>query len=101
MGVNVFPQTNQFEACTQPSPTEFQEIYDVEVGDKNGRVQSETNQVSMLPALDTRICQFPSDSSLCFQLKGKPKARFLRVTICSGWDDFASIRRISIEGAKT
>lgn len=112
----------KFEACTQAGPTEFQEIYDVEgaapwllpsvspsgsrppshtcarnlcqvhadglprfvlhsdpvVADRNGRVQSETNQ-----------------------MKGKPKARFLRVTVCSGWDDFASIRRISIDGAKT
>mmetsp|Transcript_92666 Transcript_92666/g.135444 ORF Transcript_92666/g.135444 Transcript_92666/m.135444 type:complete len:139 (+) Transcript_92666:45-461(+) len=68
----------KFESCTQTSPTEFQEIYDVEVADRNGRVQAETNQIP-----------------------GKPKARFLRVTIMNGWDDFASIRRISIEGAKT
>jgi heat shock protein beta-11 len=68
----------QFEASTQTSPSEFQEIYEVEVADRNGRVQSETNQ-----------------------LRNKPKARFLRITICSGWDDFASIRRISIEGASS
>ena len=37
----------QFESCTQTLPTEFQEIYDVEVADRNGRVQAETNQVSL------------------------------------------------------
>ena len=42
---NVKCHCEQFEACTQTSPTEFQEIYDVEVADRNGRVQAETNQV--------------------------------------------------------
>ena len=37
----------QFEASTQTSPSEFQEIYEVEVADRNGRVQSETNQVCL------------------------------------------------------
>mmetsp|Transcript_57055 Transcript_57055/g.133861 ORF Transcript_57055/g.133861 Transcript_57055/m.133861 type:complete len:140 (+) Transcript_57055:127-546(+) len=66
-----------FESCVEKQPTEFQKMYDVEIADRNGRLQMENNQV---PAT---------------------KALFLRVTIDSGWDDFASVRRIAIEGTKT
>ncbi len=35
----------QFEACTEKQPTEFTKVYDVEVADRNGRLQIENNQV--------------------------------------------------------
>ncbi|KAJ1484000.1 intraflagellar transport complex 25-27 [Baffinella frigidus] len=55
------------------APKDFQVVHEVEVADRNGRLQTENNTVN------------------------KTTARFLRITVASGWDDFASIRRISIE----
>eukprot|EP00292_Cryptomonas_paramecium_P034182 CAMPEP_0113675262 /NCGR_PEP_ID=MMETSP0038_2-20120614/7913_1 /TAXON_ID=2898 /ORGANISM="Cryptomonas paramecium" /LENGTH=59 /DNA_ID=CAMNT_0000592007 /DNA_START=237 /DNA_END=412 /DNA_ORIENTATION=- /assembly_acc=CAM_ASM_000170 len=57
------------------TPASFDKVYDVEVADRAGRLQIETNS-------------FPTPVA----------ARFLRITIESGWDDFASVHRVSLEG---
>ncbi|EKX44551.1 hypothetical protein GUITHDRAFT_95055 [Guillardia theta CCMP2712] len=67
----------KLERCTEKAPTSFEEIHQVELAHKGGRVQVESSQIS-----------------------GSPTASFLRVTIESGWDDFAAVRRFTIEGSK-
>uniref|UniRef100_A0A6U2FRA7 F5/8 type C domain-containing protein n=1 Tax=Hemiselmis andersenii TaxID=464988 RepID=A0A6U2FRA7_HEMAN len=63
-----------FEKCTEMSPTSFEKFYEVELASpQGGRIQQETHPVKEV------------------------SARFLRVTLASGWDDFASVHRISVE----
>mmetsp|Transcript_28681 Transcript_28681/g.71041 ORF Transcript_28681/g.71041 Transcript_28681/m.71041 type:complete len:133 (+) Transcript_28681:148-546(+) len=63
-----------FEKCTEDQPTAFEQIFEAELDSPQGsRIQQETHAVSL------------------------HTARFVRVTIVSGWDDFASVHRLGIE----
>eukprot|EP00960_Hanusia_phi_P033287 750386-Hanusia_phi.AAC.9 len=82
----------KLERCTEKAPTSFEEIHQVELAHRGGRVQAESSQARSL--LQDR------DADTCWQISGSPTASFLRVTIESGWDDFATVRRFTIEGSK-
>jgi len=62
-----------FEKCNEMSPTSFEKFYEVELASPGGRIQQESHSVK------------------------EQKARFVRVTLISGWDDFASVHRLGIE----
>lgn len=59
------------EYCDGDSPDKFKPVFEVELADKNERLQTEVHQVN---------CQ----------------AKFLKFTIGSGWGDFASVHRVSV-----
>jgi heat shock protein beta-11 len=59
------------EYCDGDSPDKFKPVFDVELADKNQRLQTEVHQVTF-------------------------QAKFLKFTIGSGWGDFASVHRVSV-----
>ena len=59
------------EYCDGDAPDKFKPVFEVELADKNARLQTEVHQVNC-------------------------SAKFLKFTIGSGWGDFASVHRVSI-----
>eukprot|EP00992_Anisonema_acinus_P004166 TRINITY_DN14867_c0_g1_i1.p1 TRINITY_DN14867_c0_g1~~TRINITY_DN14867_c0_g1_i1.p1 ORF type:complete len:137 (+),score=21.38 TRINITY_DN14867_c0_g1_i1:54-464(+) len=65
------------EKSTETSPTKFTRFVELELSDKNASMQIESFQVN--------------------QAMGQ-EVRFLRIIIASGWDDFASVHSVLVEG---
>eukprot|EP01006_Ploeotia_vitrea_P046871 TRINITY_DN67070_c8_g4_i1.p1 TRINITY_DN67070_c8_g4~~TRINITY_DN67070_c8_g4_i1.p1 ORF type:complete len:139 (+),score=16.09 TRINITY_DN67070_c8_g4_i1:41-457(+) len=65
------------EKCTDTHPVKFERFIDTELGDKNGAMQIESFQVS------------------ANQGGG---VRFIKICLASGWDDFASVHNVIVEG---
>jgi len=59
------------ERSDGPAPERFEKVFDVEVTDRNGRLQTEMHQVNT-------------------------QAKFLRFVIKSAWDEFAAVHRVSV-----
>lgn len=71
--IGTFSAVKRFvlEYCDGDSPDKFKPVFEVELADKNQRLQTEVHQVN---------CQ----------------AKFLKFTVGSGWGDFASVHRVSV-----
>eukprot|EP00667_Euglena_gracilis_P027998 EG_transcript_35213 len=65
------------EKCVTSQPTKFEKIVEVEVAEKNGAMQIESFAVNSTSG---------------------PDIRYLKFHIGSGWEDFASIHSIIVEG---
>eukprot|EP00669_Euglena_mutabilis_P011525 TRINITY_DN6150_c0_g1_i1.p3 TRINITY_DN6150_c0_g1~~TRINITY_DN6150_c0_g1_i1.p3 ORF type:complete len:146 (+),score=53.85 TRINITY_DN6150_c0_g1_i1:91-528(+) len=65
------------DKCVEAQPTKFERLLEVELTDKGGALQIESFGIN--PGAGANI-------------------RYLRLHIASGWDDFASIHNIIVEG---
>eukprot|EP00164_Ancoracysta_twista_P000081 GFYU01000115.1.p1 GENE.GFYU01000115.1~~GFYU01000115.1.p1 ORF type:complete len:139 (-),score=20.64 GFYU01000115.1:57-473(-) len=62
------------EKSENPQPVNFERVFDFNIQDRNGRIQTEVHQVKSVTA------------------------RYLKFIITGGYDDFATIHSIQVEG---
>eukprot|EP00949_MAST-11_sp_MAST-11-sp1_P004929 g4929.t1 len=62
------------ERCEGVTPVSWEKVYDMEIPDTDGRLQVESNQVQRITA------------------------NFLKFKLTSGWGDFATVHKVSVEG---
>ncbi|KAG1652541.1 hypothetical protein FOA52_007882 [Chlamydomonas sp. UWO 241] len=62
------------ERCDSDKPTTFEKVFEVDLQNREGRLQTERHQVNI-------------------------KAKFLKFTLLAGYADFATVNRVSVVGA--
>ncbi|GAB9466070.1 hypothetical protein Gpo141_00003455 [Globisporangium polare] len=63
------------EICSGPTPTKWEKLYDSKLGENDGNMQVESENVKL------------GDAS------------FVKFKILSGWSDFVTLHRVSVEGS--